>query len=262
MRLTLVNADLPSATAAPPLGLASLAHAATCAGHDVEVRDYQLAPTEDSRNPNTFAAFCDTSDDVLGVSTSCMALPLVLAALRRLKTQHSELITVLGGIGAAGVDELIIKRFPSIDFVCRGEGEDALRELLDRLETGADTRAPDGFVCRLEGKPRVNSRRQRIRDLDRIEVNAWDYLDLSRYSLINVSTARGCPFPCTFCDVAPLLATALHHPVDRGSGCRDSIDPGEDSGYHSLRLRGRYPYDSPVASGNTLPRSKSVAVRC
>ncbi len=203
MKLTLVNADLPSATPSPPLGLVSLAHTATRAGHEVKLRDYQLAPADGSRDPDTFASFCNTLDDVIGISTSCMALPLVVATLKRLKVQRPELVTVLGGIGAAGVGEQIVSQFPWIDYVCRGEGEKALRELLDRLEAGTDTSTLDGFVCRSEGKPRVNPIPQRIMDLDRIEVHAWDYLDLTRYSVINVATARGCPFPCTFCDVAP-----------------------------------------------------------
>lgn len=203
MKLTLVNADLPSAVPALPVGLVSLAHAATSAGHDVNVRDYQLAPSDNSRDPDTFAAFCDTRDDVIGVSTSGMALPLVLSALRRLKMQRPDLVTVLGGIGAAGSDEQIIREFPWIDFVCRGEGEIPMRDLLDRLETGTGTGTVEGFVSRFDGKPRVNPVPPRITDLDSIEAHAWDYLDLARYEIINVATSRGCPFPCTFCDVAP-----------------------------------------------------------
>jgi len=203
VRLTLVNADLPSATPVPPLGLVSLAHTAIRAGHEVTLRDYQLAPVDGSRDPEVFASFCDTLDDVLGISTSSMALPLVVAALERIKARRPKIVTVLGGIGAAGVAQRIVAQFPWIDYVCRGEGEKALRELLDRLETRTNTSTLDGFVCRLEGKPLVNLLPERIKDLDCIEAHAWDYLDLSRYKLINVASSRGCPFPCTFCDVAP-----------------------------------------------------------
>jgi anaerobic magnesium-protoporphyrin IX monomethyl ester cyclase len=203
MKLTLVNADLPSATPALPLGLVSLAHAATCAGHKVGLRDYQLASPDNSRDPNTFASFCTTRDDVIGVSTTGMALPLVIAALRRLKMQRPDLITVLGGIGAAGADVQIINEFPWIDFVCRGEGEKPMKELLDCLDAGKDTCSIEGFACRSGGKPRVNPLPRRITDLDSIEAHAWDYLDLNNYKVINMVTSRGCPFPCTFCDVAP-----------------------------------------------------------
>jgi radical SAM superfamily enzyme YgiQ (UPF0313 family) len=169
----------------------------------VKIRDYQLAQAEGARDPALFAAFCDDDSAVLGVSTSGMALPLVVLALRQLKAERPELVTVLGGIGASGAAVQIIEEFPWIDFVVCGEGEESLRDLLDRLEAGEDTVTIEGLVCRSDGRPRVNPARQRISKLDRIEAHAWDYLDLTKYSMINIATARGCPFPCTFCDVAP-----------------------------------------------------------
>jgi anaerobic magnesium-protoporphyrin IX monomethyl ester cyclase len=203
VRLTLVNADLPSGRPAPPLGIVSLAHTATLAGHEVTLRDYQLATPVGSRDPATFAEFCGSDDPVLGVSTSGMTLPLVVLALRRLKAMKPELITVLGGIGAAGAAEQIITAFPWIDFVSCGEGEESLRELLDRLELSMDTSTVAGFVCRDGGRTRANPARPRICDLDGIGACSRNYLDLSRYAVVQVITARGCPFRCTFCDVAP-----------------------------------------------------------
>ena len=203
MRLTLVNADLPSFKPIPPLGLLCIAKTATCAGHKVKLIDYQLSPAIGSRDPNIFASFCRTQDDVIGVSTSCMALPLVIAALKRLKEKRPKLVTVLGGIGAAGVGEQIIEQFPWIDYVCRGEGEECFRELLECIENESDTSLVGGFICRYNDKPKINPRPRRIKNLSQTEVNAWDYLDLTRYSVINIMTARGCPYPCTFCDIAP-----------------------------------------------------------
>lgn len=203
MRITLVNADLPSATPVPPLGLVSIAHAATVAGHPATIRDYQLASGHAFRLPETFAAFSRSSDQVLGVSTSGMSLPLVLLSLQRLKAERPELVTVLGGIGAAGAAVGIIREFPWIDFVAVGEAEECLPNLLACLEKGVDPLTVPGFVCRHGGQPQVNPACPRIRDLDRIQAPVWEYIDLSRYALINIATARGCPFPCTFCDVAP-----------------------------------------------------------
>lgn len=202
MRVTLVNADFPSATPVPPLGVLSLAQAAETGGHAVTVRDYQLAPTERSRDPPTFARFCDTSDPVLGVSTSGMALPLVLLGLRELKRNRPQLVTVLGGIGAAGAAEKIVAEFPWIDLVARGEGEETLTELLDCLEAGGEPAAVPGLVCRRKGQAYVTPSRPRLTDLDRLGEGSLKHLELGRYKLINVISARGCPFDCAFCDVA------------------------------------------------------------
>lgn len=203
MRITLVNTDFPSKTAVPPLGLLSLAQAARLDGHDVSVRDYQLQPAAGSREPMTFARFCETSDDVLGVSVSGFSLPLVILGLRELKKNRPDLITVLGGIGASGAAEQIMRAFPWIDVVVYGEGEETLRELLACLEAHRELSGVCGLIYRHQGIVHTNKRRPRIRDLALLGKQDFNDVDLAQYQLINVISARGCPFQCTFCDVAP-----------------------------------------------------------
>lgn len=203
MKLTLVNADFPSEQPVPPLGLVSLAHAAESVGCDATIRDYQLAPVEGSRKPQTFAKFCKNRDPILGVSTSGMALPLVLLGLRELKENYPDLITVLGGIGASGAAEQVVTEFPWVDFIVCGEGEETLKELLVCLDSGADPSSVPGLVCRRGEQVITTPRRPRLKDLGALGACSFKHLELSNYRLINVITARGCPFPCTFCDVAP-----------------------------------------------------------
>ena len=118
MRITLVNADFPSETAVPPLGLLSLAQAAEADGHIVSLRDYQLARVKGSRDPTVFADFCRTPDQVLGVSVSGFALPLVILGLKELKRSRPDLITILGGIGASGSARQIMTAFPWMEGKC------------------------------------------------------------------------------------------------------------------------------------------------
>lgn len=212
MKVTLVNADFPSETAVPPLGLLSLAQVARLDGHGVDVRDYQLQPAVGSRDPATFARFCETSDDVLGVSVSGFSLPLVILGLRELKKSRSDLTIVLGGIGASGAAEQIMRAFPWIDAVVYGEGEETLRELLTCLEARREPSGVSGLIYRHRGLVYINKRRPRIRDLASMGKQDFHDIDLTRYQLINVISARGCPFPCTFCDVAPYWG---HHHVLR-----------------------------------------------
>jgi len=46
--------------------------------------------------------------------------------------------------------------------------------------------------------------RQRITDLDVVPFPAWHRLPLERYAGYGLMTSRGCPWPCTFCSVAPV----------------------------------------------------------
>ncbi len=203
MNITLVNTDFPSAKAVPPLGVLSLAQAVASAGHSVRLRDYQLARPLDSREPRSLATFCDTEDEVLGVSVSGFSLPLVIAGIKELKREKPALTTVLGGIGASGAGTQIIETFPWIDIVVYGEGEKTLCELLDCLGDGREPMDVPGVIYRHRGQVYTNTGRARITDLESLGRMDYHFIELTRYQLINVISSRGCPFPCTFCDVAP-----------------------------------------------------------
>ena len=40
---------------------------------------------------------------------------------------------------------------------------------------------------------------------------AWRKIDLPRYAGYGMMTSRGCPYPCTFCSVAPVWNLESHH---------------------------------------------------
>ncbi|MBN95843.1 MAG: hypothetical protein CL928_17520 [Deltaproteobacteria bacterium] len=98
----------------------------------------------------------------------------------------------------------VLEENESVDYICMGEGEDCLLELLDVLEHGGDVatvpnlgwRDDDGMVV-------SNPMRPLVQDPD-----AWPFPDRSIYDrydfvskrrTISVMSARGCPYKCTFC---------------------------------------------------------------
>jgi anaerobic magnesium-protoporphyrin IX monomethyl ester cyclase len=88
------------------------------------------------------------------------------------------------------------------DYVCLGEGEQAVCDLLSSLEKGeeiCESRIPNIWVkggCRPEMRPPFSP-------LDEMPFMARDLLD-EKYGVIHMSTQRGCPFPCTFCAAGAL----------------------------------------------------------
>jgi len=145
----------------------------------------------------------------LGISTMGATLPIGLAIAERVRATHPDVPILLGGPGTNGVDEALIERFGFLDGVLRGEGEEALAELLVGTEpqlaglAGFTWRAPDGSVRR-------EADRVPLADLDAVAAPAWELLpSIAAYKritgaddgLVPVDSGRGCAFDCSFCSI-------------------------------------------------------------
>jgi anaerobic magnesium-protoporphyrin IX monomethyl ester cyclase len=83
------------------------------------------------------------------------------------------------------------------DYVCLGDGEESVAELLDCLEKGKEAIASHIANIWVQGGSRPQIRPP-LKPLDKIPFLARDLLD-ERYGVAHLITQRGCPFPCTFC---------------------------------------------------------------
>jgi len=90
-----------------------------------------------------------------------------------------------------------VLRAEGFDFVCLGEGEEAVAELLDCLEKGEEIVQGQIENIWVEGANRVEIRPP-SEPLDEIPFLARDLLD-EQHGVVHLITQRGCPFPCSFC---------------------------------------------------------------
>ena len=90
-----------------------------------------------------------------------------------------------------------VLRAEGFDFVCLGEGEEAVAELLDCLEKGEEIVHGQIENIWVEGANRVEIRPP-SEPLDEIPFLARDLLD-EQHGVVHLITQRGCPFPCSFC---------------------------------------------------------------
>jgi radical SAM superfamily enzyme YgiQ (UPF0313 family) len=188
-----------------PLGCLYLARALEDAGLEVDFRDYQAAPYDDPFDLANFLEFVKDPAPVLGLSCMANLLPFTLHAMRALKERYPDRALVLGGVGSKAVEEKILARFPWVDVIARGEGELTGPELVRALRAGGDLAGVAGVSYRAaDGSIRHNPDRPRIRLLDTIPLPAFHKVDLKRYAGYGMMTSRGCPYPCTFCSVAPV----------------------------------------------------------
>ncbi|UCD57588.1 MAG: B12-binding domain-containing radical SAM protein [Candidatus Hydrogenedentota bacterium] len=109
--------------------------------------------------------------------------------------------TIFGGPHATFFPELIEQ--PSVDVICRGEGEEAIVEIADRLDSGKPI---DGTLnCHIKRNGQIvrNDLRPLIGDLDclpnpdrSVYRAKYPYLDKTQAAFM---AGRGCPFRCSFC---------------------------------------------------------------
>ncbi|HMK85431.1 MAG TPA: radical SAM protein [Steroidobacteraceae bacterium] len=116
----------------------------------------------------------------------------VLGGLRRI----IDIPVIVGGLHPTFSPDEVLGH-DGIDYLCLGEGETALHELIVALDSGR--RVDDGSIANIWAKSGARPRlRDPIERLDALPFLARDLLD-ERWGVRHVTTQRGCPFPCTFC---------------------------------------------------------------
>ena len=134
-----------------------------------------------------------------------------LAVAKRLKEGADAPIVVFGGSNcAAEMGRQMIRSFPWIDYVCTGEGDDALPALLDRLIGGKTGHQVPGFLE--QGTDRELTPAPLVRDLDALPFPDYSsFFERHRESplrarlepRLSLETSRGCwwgaKHHCTFC---------------------------------------------------------------
>lgn len=213
--ITLINSTFNQGKVVP-LGTLYLVSVLENNGFNVEFKDYQLFNIEKSIDSNLFLNFLlDVSSNIISISCLCSSLLTVLPAVQKLKDIHPEKIIILGGPGVSGIADKILKHFPGVDIVVKGEGEVTIVDLMNKVNNcGLDT--VNGISYIDKQKIINNPPRKRIQNLDEIPFPAYHKLDFDKYITIErpfpvgIITTRGCPFKCTFCDVAPMWGREVY----------------------------------------------------
>ncbi len=195
----------------PPLGLLYIA--SSCAarrGDDVKVVD---AFCENLSEDELVQRVIDERPDVFGMNCSTHTFLDAIGVLARVRDKLPDTKTVLGGFHATFACGRILRSYPCVDYVVKGEGERSFPELLDCMEKGVAPSGVDGVGYMGDGRL-VISPEVAIEDLDSLPfpdrslVQNVEYgyfhknIRLTFGKFTTVSSSRGCPFGCTYCSCA------------------------------------------------------------
>jgi ribosomal peptide maturation radical SAM protein 1 len=154
-----------------------------------------------------------TDCEVVGLSTTFKQNVAALALARALKRRRPEVIVVMGGANCDGPQGAALHRnFPFVDFVVRGEGEQAFPDLLDAIAEERTFDSVDGLCWRDGGRPIVNRDRTDLYPIEDVPSPNFDaYFEALPRSVcgkfvspkLPLESSRGCwwgeKHHCTFC---------------------------------------------------------------
>lgn len=111
-------------------------------------------------------------------------------------------IVIAGGTGFSIYPEIILERFPRIDYGIPGEGERTLPELIDHLEKGSS----------IEGWSGGRMLPWKQADLGSLSSPDYRFIDISLYTVpdsIGIQSRRGCAFNCSYCTYSYLSGSSF-----------------------------------------------------
>jgi anaerobic magnesium-protoporphyrin IX monomethyl ester cyclase len=193
--------------AAPPLGMLYIATYLRESGVDVSIIDeaaqgYSLKGTVDwvkQENP-----------DILGFSTCSSSGRKAALIAERVKQENPGIVTVFGNFFATFNAERILKKYPFVDVIVRGEGEQTSLELAKCLEKNGDLKKVLGINFRNNGQIISTPDRPLIKDVDSLPFPDREMLDVEYHNTTaglvvapkkfsSFLSSRGCVFQCRFC---------------------------------------------------------------
>ncbi len=161
--------------------------------------------------------------DLVGLSAMAWQFKTCIKLIKLIRRSMPEVKIVIGGYHATLMYEEIADSDESllIDFIVRGEGEDAFRRLVNAL-TGRDRLADIPSLSFKEGHRFIHNPRADLLDLAKLKPPIRDKRRLTwGYHILNnkvelIETSRGCTRACSFCSMKHMYGRTFRpFPLER-----------------------------------------------
>lgn len=194
MKILFLEIDTERTWALASVGPAFIASYIRMHGHDASMLRVGLEQEID----DIICGIKKESPDIIGFSITTRQWKRAAYVAGKIR-KKLDIPTIAGGLHPTFAAESVLES-AGFDFICIGEGEEAVCDILTYLERNKDIRA-----IRQAGIPNIwmmGTERPEIRpphaSINNLPFMARDLLD-EMHGIIHMSTMRGCPFPCTFC---------------------------------------------------------------
>ena len=215
MKFSFINPSPPSEsmymvpTAWPPLGILYCAGVLREAGIEVSLLDQ---PAKHFSLDQTVNWVKKEDPDIIGFSVLLSTAKEAPKIAERVKAENPNITVVFGSHHATFNAERILKKYPFVDIVVRGEGEHTSLEIARCLEKQRNLDKVEGVTFRKNGRIVSNPDRPLNKDVDALPFPDRDLAGVQYKSAIfgvkinsrkftTMLSSRGCPFNCSFCGI-------------------------------------------------------------
>lgn len=148
--------------------------------------------------------------DFLGFSTLSSSGRTAAIIAEEVKKENPNITIVFGNYHATFNAERILKTYPWVDLIVRGEGESASLELVECMKQKGNLENVLGLTYRKQGQIVSTPDRPLIKDLDALPFPNRDLLNVEYHSTVaganvapkkftTILSSRGCVYRCRFC---------------------------------------------------------------
>jgi anaerobic magnesium-protoporphyrin IX monomethyl ester cyclase len=191
----------------PPLGILYLAAVLERKGVEVSVLDQAAKGLTVKETAKWVKA---ENPDILGFSTFATSGRTAAVISAEVKKENPNVTVVFGNYYATFNPERVLRKYPSVDIIVRGEGERTVVDLADCLKNKGRLKDVLGISFRNEGEVASTPDSPLIKDLDGLPFPDRSLVGEEYHSVMaganiaprkftSIVSSRGCVYRCRFC---------------------------------------------------------------